>query len=331
MTKMTNQEIEQLIELYKNDVETKAFEYLEKVETKTLQEPFGYILEGGGKRIRPILTILGAGFVGVEHTEALDTAISMEILHNFTLVHDDIMDGSELRRGRPTIHKKWDVATGILAGDLMIGYACKLMPKKELPNIFKLQKTFNDALIEVCVGQAYDLEFNTREDITVEDYINMVYKKTSYLLFSSLKMGAYLGEPSQELIDNLENCGKYLGIAFQIQDDILDLISSNPKFGKTQGQDLVEGKKTVLIIRTHELAEGTDRSIIDKFYQNNGIIKNDIPEMLNLMEKLGVIEESKKLASEYMDKAYEALSNIQDCTSKRVLKYIMDSLLIRTY
>lgn len=328
---MTRKEYERRLSGYKTQIETNAFQYLEKVEVDNLKDPFRYLLEGGGKRIRPILTMIGCGLAGVDTDEAVDLALSMEILHNFTLVHDDIMDGSPIRRGRQTIHEKWDLSIGILVGDLMIGYACKLMPKYAHKRIFDIQKVFNDALIEVCIGQAYDMQFNTDTDITVDDYIKMIHKKTSFLLLASLKMGALLGDPSDELLNELERFAENLGLGFQIQDDLLDLLSENPKFGKIKGQDLIEGKKTFLIIEAKKRAQTeSDKKIMEHYYKSNGISSKEIPAMIELMERLNVFKDARVLAESYFDKSYESLSKLPDNEYRSMLRYILEDIQVRT-
>jgi len=320
------------ISSYKQKVEATAFEYLEKVEVPALREPFKYLLEGGGKRIRPILAILGCGIAGGSTDDAIDVALSMEVLHNFTLVHDDIMDSSPIRRGRPTIHMKWDISTGVLVGDLMIGYACKLMPKKNMSRIFEIQKLFNDAIIEVCIGQAYDIQFNTERNISVQDYLKMIYKKTSFLLVASIKMGALVGNASDEVLNSLEKFAENLGLGFQLQDDLLDLISDNPKFGKIKGQDLIEGKKTYLVIEANRRAvTNSDRVLMDDYYSSQGLSEDKIPDMIDLMGKLGVFDDAKKLATDYFDKARTALKTLPDNKYRTMLEFVLEDIQIRTF
>lgn len=329
---MTYEQYIEQSQSFKNQIEARAFEYLEKVETQILKDPFEYLLKGGGKRIRPILVLVACGIAGGDTDEAVDMALSMEILHNFTLVHDDIMDSSPIRRGRDTIHVKWGVPIGVLVGDLMIGYACKLMPKKSIENIFAVQKLFNDSLIEVCEGQALDMEFNEREDISEKDYFRMIYKKTSFLLLSSLQIGALIGGGDEHLISTLKSIGEDIGIGFQLQDDLLDLTANNPKFGKVKGQDLIEGKKTYMIIKTKELAKETHhKQLIEAFYKNNGANEESIPAITEMMQELGVFDISRQLADRYFNQAKSNIAQLPNNQYREMLEFILEDLIIRTH
>lgn len=329
---MTYEQYIEQSQSFKNQIEARAFEYLEKVETQILKDPFEYLLKGGGKRIRPILVLVACGIAGGDTDEAVDMALSMEILHNFTLVHDDIMDSSPIRRGRETIHVKWGVPIGVLVGDLMIGYACKLMPKKSIDNIFAVQKLFNDSLIEVCEGQALDIEFNEREDISEEDYFRMIYKKTSFLLLSSLQIGALIGGGDEHLISTLKSIGEDIGIGFQLQDDLLDLTANNPKFGKVKGQDLIEGKKTYMIIKTKELAKETHhKQLIEEFYKNNGANEESIPAITEMMQELGVFDMSRQLSDRYFNQAKSNIAQLPNNQYREMLEFILEDLIIRTH
>jgi geranylgeranyl diphosphate synthase type II len=312
---------------FQSQIERNLAEVISKTKPDSLKLPFQYLIDNGGKRLRPILTMISAGLTGADPKKAINIATAIEILHNFTLVHDDIMDGSPLRRGKPSVHKKYGDSAAILVGDVMIGYACALIPKDEnLPNIFQIQKLFMDSLIVVCEGQAYDMDFNQSTHITVDDYIKMIGMKTSNLLKNSLLMGAYVGNPDVELIQNLTEFSDNMGLAFQIQDDYLDL-TADAEFGKTKAQDLIEGKKTHMIIRVHQLAkEPKDRELIDDFYQNHGIKQEQIPAMLELIERLGVFEETIELARDFFNKAEESLAKIPENEYKIMLEVTMQKL-----
>jgi geranylgeranyl diphosphate synthase type II len=304
-------------------IQNKLFEIANNTTPQIMREPFVYLIENGGKRLRPILTMLSAGAVGGDPLVAVDCGVSVEILHNFTLVHDDIMDSSPLRRGRDTVHIKWNIPVGILVGDIMIGYACQLIPKNgKIKSQEKLQKLFMNGLIVVCEGQALDIEYNIRKDITVENYLDMINKKTANLVKTSVLMGCYCGDANEEQIVIMEEFAYSLGLAFQIQDDFLDLTSSES--GKVIGQDIVEGKKTFMIIRCKELAEDkSDIELINRFYSENGLNNDDIPKVLDLIEKLGIFKEAKDLFEKHYANAEESLNKLEQNDYTKMLKEIV--------
>lgn len=304
-------------------IQSKLFEIANNTSPQILREPFVYLIENGGKRLRPILTMLSAGAVGGDPLVATDCGVSVEILHNFTLVHDDIMDSSPLRRGRDTVHIKWNIPVGILVGDIMIGYACQLITKNgKIKSQEKLQELFMNGLIVVCEGQALDIEYNIRRDITIENYLDMINKKTANLIKTSVLMGCYCGDASQQQIDIMDEFAYSLGLAFQIQDDFLDLTSSES--GKIIGQDIVEGKKTFMIIRSKELAqEKSDIDLLNRFYSENGLNNQDIPKMLDLIDRLGVFKEAQDLFEMYYAKAEDSLNKLEQNEYTNMLKEIV--------
>lgn len=297
---------------YYDSIQNKLFEVAKNTKPNSLKEPFVYLIENGGKRLRPITAMLSAGAVGGNPYDAIECGVSLEILHNFTLVHDDIMDSSPLRRGKETIHKKWNLSTGILVGDIMIGYACQLIPKDgRLQYQQKLQELFMESLIVVCEGQALDMEYNVRKDIKVENYLEMIGKKTANLIKTSIMMGAYCGNANEKQLKLIEEFSYSLGLAFQIQDDYLDLTSNES--GKIIGQDLIEGKKTFMIIRSKELAnESNDYNLMDTFYNNNGVEQDSVDDMLDMFSRLGVFDEAKQMYQMYYQRAEDALNQLEN-------------------
>lgn len=296
---------------YQKLINDKLIEIANLSSPKSMREPFLYLIENGGKRLRPILTMLSCGAVGGNPISALNSGVSLEILHNFTLVHDDIMDSAPLRRGRDTVHIKWDNSTAILVGDLMIGYALKLLSNDNLlVNKTKILELFADALVIVCEGQALDMDYNSNKEVSVSEYIEMIQKKTTNLIRASVLMGAHCGDANNEQIEILNEFAINLGLAFQIQDDYLDLTSQVS--GKVIGQDLIEGKKTYMIIRAKEIAfEPEDIELINLFYKNNGVKLEQIPEMLNLLQKLSILDEAKNLFYSYYENAEISLNKLE--------------------
>ena len=217
-------------------------------EPASLYEPIKYILTLGGKRLRPVLTLMSADFFGGNYKQALDASLAVEMFHNFSLVHDDIMDNAPLRRGHQTVHEKWDVNTGILSGDAMLILAYQLFETYEPKVFMQLAVLFSKTALEVCEGQQYDVDFETRNDVTISQYIKMIEYKTAVLIGASLQMGAIIAEASESCQEKIYAFGKNLGIAFQLQDDYLDAFGNPLTFGKQVGGDIIANKKTFLYL-----------------------------------------------------------------------------------
>jgi len=217
-------------------------------EPASLYEPIKYILTLGGKRLRPVLTLMSADFFGGNYKQALDASLAVEMFHNFSLVHDDIMDNAPLRRGHQTVHEKWDVNTGILSGDAMLILAYQLFETYEPKVFMQLAVLFSKTALEVCEGQQYDVDFETRTDVTISQYIKMIEYKTAVLIGASLQMGAIIANASPSCQEKIYAFGKNLGIAFQLQDDYLDAFGNPLTFGKQVGGDIIANKKTFLYL-----------------------------------------------------------------------------------
>jgi geranylgeranyl diphosphate synthase, type II len=226
--------------------------HLQKIDLPTspirLYEPFRYFLAIGGKRIRPILTLLSAEMFGAPREKATAQALSVEIFHNFTLIHDDIMDAAPLRRNMSTVHEKWNTNIGILSGDVMLIEAYKMLSRIDPDKLPEALDLFNKTAIQVCEGQQLDMDFEEREDVSIHEYIEMIRLKTSVLLGSALRLGAIVAGASEQHKDAIYQFGEHIGVAFQIQDDILDLYADPDKFGKQVGGDILANKKTMLYL-----------------------------------------------------------------------------------
>lgn len=294
-----------------------------------LYEPINYILRGGGKRIRPFLLLASAGAVGGDYKKTYNASLAVEILHNFTLVHDDIMDNSATRRGRATLHIRNNVDTAILAGDIMAALAYDSLLKDCGTNAHAVLSIFTNAIIEICEGQGYDKEFETRANVSIKEYKLMIYKKTAALLEMCCLIGAYLGKGKPAEIKALGNYGKYLGMAFQIQDDLLDITADEKELGKPVGGDLAEGKKTYLFLRAYEKAAGNDRKMLAKVIRDKGIKKNNIAQYKELYNKLGVLEDAKKEIKTYTSKAVASLKVLKRKDDIELLKWLALTLLQR--
>lgn len=221
----------------------------------SLYDPVHYILGLGGKRLRPLLTLMSAQMYGATVEKALDAALAVEVFHNFTLLHDDIMDDADLRRGNQTVHVKWDVNTGILSGDAMLIMAYRLFDSYDQQAFFQLHQVFSKTALEVCEGQQYDVDFETRTDVTIPEYIEMIRLKTSVLLGCALQMGAIIAGQNEQEQQKIYDFGIHLGLAFQLMDDYLDAFGDPATFGKEVGGDIRENKKTYLYLKSLENAD----------------------------------------------------------------------------
>ncbi len=281
-------------------------------EPKNLYEPIEYIIKLGGKRIRPILTLIGADIFSNEYHKAMPAALAIEVFHNFTLIHDDIMDDAPLRRGKQTVHEKWDINTGILSGDAMLILAYQYFENYE-PNVFqKLAKLFSKTALEVCDGQQLDVDFETRNDVTIDEYINMIRLKTSVLVGAALKMGAIVAETSDENANLIYDFGLNLGLAFQLQDDFLDTFGNPETFGKQVGGDIIENKKTFLYLKALEVANEDDRQKL-RYYYNQKLEDNSvkIPEVTRILEQNDIPLLVKNKIQFYTEKAFDTLASME--------------------
>lgn len=295
----------------------------------SLYHPITYLFEGGGKRLRPILTMVAAGSVGNNPNDALECGSAMEILHNFTLVHDDIMDKSPIRRGRETIHKRWNESAAILSGDVMLGIAYNLIinSARSMPQFAEILSAFTHGLIEVCEGQAVDLDFQHRDSVLMDEYIHMIERKTARLLEMSAAIGGLVGNGTIEQNDALKQYARQLGIAFQIQDDLLDLTAEQHELGKFIGQDIVEGKKTYLIIRaTEKVTSEEHRTLLKHFYDEKGLGGEYIEQMKMMMSELGVFDDAQNEIEIRLESARLVLKNLPTNYYTEMLEWLITIL-----
>jgi geranylgeranyl diphosphate synthase type II len=300
-------------------------------EPKNLYEPINYILKLGGKRLRPVLTLMTAEVFDGKADLAMNAALSVEVFHNFSLVHDDIMDDAPLRRGKETVHEKWDLNTGVLSGDAMLIMAYQLFENYE-PEIFQaLAKLFSKTAIEVCEGQQYDVDFETRDDVTILEYLKMIEFKTAVLVGAAMKMGAIVAKASNEDQNAIYDFGCYLGIAFQLQDDYLDAFGNPETFGKQLGGDILENKKTYLYLKTKELGSTVERSNLIKTMSDNVIPDADkVSRIKELFNSSGASEATQKAVKNYTNRAFVVLDslNISD-DKKQILRLFGEELMTR--
>ena len=291
-------------------------------EPKNLYEPIDYILKLGGKRIRPVLTLMAADIFSSDFKKALPAALAVEVFHNFTLIHDDIMDAAPLRRGKATVHEKWDTNTGILSGDAMLILAYKYFENYESVVFQKLAKLFSKTALEVCDGQQLDVDFETRNDVTIPEYINMIRLKTSVLVAAALKMGAIVAEANNENANLIYDFGLNLGLAFQLQDDYLDTFGDPETFGKQVGGDIIENKKTYLSLKALEVATEDDKGKLAYLYRKKLADSADkISDVQRIFELNDIPLLIKQEIENYTEKAFNTLAqmDIKD-TDKQNLK-----------
>ena len=301
-------------------------------EPMGLYKPISYIMQLGGKRMRPVLALMACEAVGKDPISALGAASSVELFHNFTLLHDDIMDEATLRRGQQTIHQKWDVNTGILSGDALLVTAYQQLNSYDDALFSELTKLLSETALLVCEGQQYDVDFETRDNVSMDEYIHMIRLKTAVLLGCALRMGAIVGQASIDIADCLYEFGVNLGIAFQLQDDLLDAFGDPKTFGKKVGGDIVENKKTILYHLTRTHATAKDLADFEKLMsttsQNEEQKINDVKA---IYESTDARRRTTEQVMSYTKKALDALdqSSLED-NQVAYFTVFAEELMVRT-
>ncbi|SDD88122.1 geranylgeranyl diphosphate synthase, type II [Niabella drilacis] len=285
-------------------------------EPQTLYEPNNYFLSLGGKRLRPVLCLMANELFGDIHPDAWNVATAIELFHNFTLIHDDIMDKAPLRRGRQTVHSKYSESTAILAGDVMMIRAYEYISRIDLALVQRILELFNHTAVAVCEGQQLDMDYEQRSNVTMEEYLEMITQKTSVLLAASLQMGGILGGGSYGNLDLLYQAGKKIGLAFQVQDDYLDAFGDPEKFGKQAGGDILANKKTFLLIKALEDARGGQKEELDALLAGNDPDK--VNRVLDIYRSCKIDDWAIRLKHQFLN---EALRHFDDMAvvSKRKL------------
>jgi len=316
---------------HKTAVERYLRGFINEHKPQTLYTPAKYVLAAGGKRIRPVLTLLACEAVGGIATDALHAGAGIEILHNFTLVHDDIMDHAQTRRGRLTVHKKWDENIAILSGDVLLGLAHRALLKTKSMYIQEISKLFTECVITVCEGQSLDKEFETRHRVHVNEYLLMIEKKTGKLVSAATQIGALIGKATPAELEAMRRYGEYVGRAFQLQDDLLDIIADEKEFGKAIGGDLVEGKKTFLLLEAMRRAKGKEKKILQHVFTDGGVPRKRVPLFRRIYEETGAIDSAKKRIETDIIEAKNQLAVLPVSTARETLRWMTEKLLNRTY
>jgi geranylgeranyl diphosphate synthase type II len=319
------------IEIYQKHFLSYLKDYNTERDPKNLYEPVQYILNLGGKRLRPILTLMTADCFGGDVNKALDAALAVEVFHNFSLIHDDIMDDAPLRRGQQTVHEKWDLNTGILSGDAMLIMAYQLFENYPPETFQNLLTLFSKTALEVCEGQQYDIDFETRNAVSIAEYLKMIEYKTAVLVAAAMKMGAIIAGASDEDQNRCYEFGKNLGIAFQLQDDYLDAFGNPETFGKQVGGDIIENKKTYLYLKALEFSSENDQQKLRHLFNaTNTDSKTKIELVKQIFTTSGSAEATKKAITSYTKTAFEVLQalTISD-KNKQILKDFGTQLMTR--
>jgi geranylgeranyl diphosphate synthase, type II len=276
-----------------------------------LYEPVSYAMSAGGKRLRPLLVLLGYHIFGDDVDLAVPAALAVEVFHNFTLLHDDIMDKAEKRRGQPTVHKKFTDNAAILSGDAMAFLAYKFLLQSNTTRIHELTNLFTTTALEVCEGQQFDMDFENRLDVTTPEYIEMIRLKTAVLLGCALKAGAIIGEASEETAEIVYQIGVNLGIAFQLQDDLLDSYGDEAEFGKKIGGDIVSNKKTYLLIEALENAEENQKAILRSWISRKDFNRDEkIEAVKNIFNSLNIRHKTEYAIKYYTENALNLIKNL---------------------
>ncbi|MEO7978307.1 polyprenyl synthetase family protein [Flavobacterium sp.] len=300
-------------------------------EPKNLYEPITYILNLGGKRMRPVLTLMATEVFDADYTIALPAAMAVEVFHNFSLVHDDIMDDAPLRRGKVTVHEKWNINTGILSGDAMLILAYQYFEQYE-PVIFRdLAKLFSKTALQVCEGQQWDVDFEERNDVTIHEYLKMIEYKTAVLVAAAMKMGAIVAKTPEKEADLIYDFGLNLGLAFQLQDDYLDAFGDPETFGKQVGGDIIENKKTYLYLKALEFSSDESSIELQQLFslqlEDNS---TKIAKAKAIFNESGASKATQEAIEKYTFKAFETLEKMDlNAEKKSILKAFGENLMGR--
>jgi geranylgeranyl diphosphate synthase type II len=293
-------------------------------------DPIRYVMSGGGKRLRAVLTILACEALGGRARSALNAAVAIELLHNFTLVHDDVMDHARLRRNKKTVHERWDTNTAILAGDEMIALAYAVLQRPAGRTPPQVLAVFTRAFVEVCEGQGFDKEFESRGNVSVREYSAMIRQKTARVISAAAEIGALAANAGPRERKALRSYGEHIGMAFQMNDDLLDIIGDQRAFGKAIGGDIAEGKKTLLLLRAIERAGARDRQFLRSLRPGARIPRKMVDRVRRLYITTGAVDEVRRNIASMTRAAQRALSGIPAGRGKAMLSWLADELVERS-
>ncbi len=320
------------LDVFREDFVSYLHEKVRIKEPVNLYEPILYILELGGKRLRPILTLMSCELFNSAYQKAMDAALAVELFHNFSLIHDDIMDNAPLRRGKVTVHEKWDINTGILSGDAMLILAYQLFENYDSATFQHLAKLFSKTAIQVCEGQQLDVDFENRENVSIDEYLHMIDYKTAVLVGAAMEMGAIVACASETSQKNIYEFGRNLGIAFQLQDDYLDVFGDPKLFGKQVGGDIISNKKTFLYLTALKDASKDDANELQHLYSIQPKNPEDkIEAIVRIFKNSGSEEKTIQEIKSYTDKAILLLEELDlSDNGKKQLTEFANQLIYRT-
>lgn len=324
-------DVMEILKAYAEEIDVVIDDSLSKLEPESLYESSEYLIKAGGKKFRPALTLLSCQAVGGKPEKALKAAAAIELTHTFSLIHDDIMDNDDTRRGKPAVHKVWGEPLAILAGDSLFAKSFELLSQSAEDNIayervVDALQVLTNSYINICEGQALDMAFEDTFNVTKDEYMNMIYKKTGDLITASTTIGAIMGGASSNEIQALRTYGKQIGLAFQIQDDYIDL-TGDESIGKPVGSDLVEGKKTLMVVYALEKANKEDHDRLVELLEAND--ESIIPEAMEILEKYGAINYARSKAYDCVIESKQALSILPDSDAKDALFKLADFVFTR--
>jgi geranylgeranyl diphosphate synthase type II len=321
------------IEFLQNKIKQALLSQNFNLNPPQLYNPISYTISFGGKRMRPVLVLMACNLFKENIEKAVLPALGIEMFHNFTLIHDDIMDNAPLRRGKKTVYKKWDTNIAILSGDTMFALSYKYLINTEKKVLAQVLKIFNQAAVNVCEGQQYDMNFETTNNVSVKNYIEMIRLKTAVLLAASLKIGAVIGGANKQDADNIYKFGESIGLAFQLKDDLLDTFGNQKKFGKKIGGDIISNKKTYLYIKAFELAKNKTLNDLDNCFNNKSIAHNTkIKTVIDIYNKLKIKDITEKKIEYFCARGLEYLNQIKvKDQRKKELKSFTKKLMIRNF
>ncbi|MCI6774479.1 short chain isoprenyl diphosphate synthase IdsA [Methanobrevibacter boviskoreani] len=327
-------DVTEILTDYSKDVKAVIEDYLSNIDPEDLQKSSVYLTEAGGKMLRPALTLLSSQAVGGNREDALKTAAAFEMIHTFSLIHDDIMDDDDMRRGKPSVHTVWGEPLAILAGDTLFSKAFGLVITSKEDNISadrvaESLAVVADACVKICEGQALDMGFEGNFDVQEEEYMEMIFKKTAALIAGACKAGAIVGGADSEVIDAMYEYGRLIGLAFQIQDDYLDVISDEKDLGKPVGSDIVEGKMTLMVVKALSEANEEDKEKLVKILSDPESPQEDVDIAIDLFNKYGSIEYAHDVALSNVNKAKEILNILPNSSSKDALALLADFVIER--
>ncbi|MBI4547173.1 MAG: polyprenyl synthetase family protein [Ignavibacteriae bacterium] len=323
-------EFQNIYRRYKLRIEKRLASLADSHEPASVYKPIRYFLASGGKRVRALLVLLSCEAVGGNRNQALDAATAIEVLHNFTLIHDDVMDNAHIRRGHPTVHTKWNTNVAILSGDELIAQAYRSLEKTRSSRSAKVLSVFTNAFVQVCEGQGLDQELALRHNVSLDDYIIMIKKKTGRVISAACEIGALIGGGTWRQVSALRNFGEHLGIAFQIRDDLLDIMGNEQSFGKVAGGDIAEGKKTFLLLKALELSDNKARTMLRLLMDGSKMTNHRVTRMRQLYEQSGAVEAARREIALQTRKAQNTLVALKESRAKRMLIWLSDHLLTRS-